>query len=72
MDKFKVVFNILNKVGNVIVRYKEKDVSQDMECRQLLDELQEVCDSFRDIGETEGILARKISHLFLEYLCGEE
>lgn len=72
MDKFTVVFNILNRIGNVIVRYKDKDVSQDKECRQILDELQRECDAFRKIGEAENELALKIAHLFLEYLCRKD
>ncbi len=72
MDRFTVVFNILNKIGNVVVQYKDRDISQDKECRQLLDELQRECDVFKEIGEVENELAVKISHLFLEYLCGKE
>ncbi len=72
MEKFKTVYSIIVDIWKAISKYKEKDVSQDEECEQILAELQEVCDSFRDIGETESILAKEISHLFLEYLCRKE
>lgn len=72
MNKCKVIFNMINDIWKVISKYKEKDVSRDKECKQLLDELQGVCDSFRSIGEAENELAVKISHLFLEYLCRED
>lgn len=73
MDRFTVVFNMLNKVGNIIVQYKNKDVTQDKECREILDELQCVCDMFKlQVGEVEGKLAREVCGAFLEYLCNAE
>ncbi|MCI8955607.1 MAG: hypothetical protein HFG29_01305 [Eubacterium sp.] len=69
MNKYKVIFNMLPDVWKVLSRYKDKDVSQDKECEQILSELQKICDKYRNVGETEGKLAREISHLFLEYLC---
>lgn len=73
MDKYKVILNIINDTWNVIKKYKDEDVSQDKECEQILAELQEVCDKYRlKIGEDEGVLARKVAALFLEYLCKEE
>ena len=73
MNKFKIIFNLIMDTWNVIKNYKDKDVSQDNECKQILSELQEVCDKYRTkVGETEGKLARDIAALFLEYLCGEE
>lgn len=73
MKKFKIVYSIVVDIWKVISKYKEKDVSQDVECKRILAELQEVCDKYREkVGEFEGVLARKVAHLFLEYLCGEE
>lgn len=73
MDKFKIVYNIITDIWKVISGYKNKDVSQDTECEQIISELQEVCDKYREkVGEDEGILARRIAHLFLEYLCGKD
>lgn len=72
MKKFKTVYSIIVDIWKVISKYKEKDVSQDKECKQILSELQKVCDKYGNVGETEGKLAREISHLFLEYLCGKD
>lgn len=73
MEKFKIVYSIIIDIWKVISRHKDKDVTQDNECKQLLSELQTVCDRYRTkVGETEGKLARDIAHFFLEYLCREE
>lgn len=73
MGKYKVVFNILNDIGNIIMKYKSRDVSQDYECKAIVTEFQAVCDKYREkIGDDEGVLARKVATLFLEYLCKEE
>ena len=73
MNKCKVIFNIITDIWKVTSGYKDKDVSQDEECEQILTELQEVCDKHRlKVGENEGMLARNIAHLFLEYLCRKE
>lgn len=73
MEKFKIVYSIIINTWKVISKYKNKDVTQDKECRQLLDELQSVCDMFRlQVGEAEGKLAREVCGAFLEYLCKEE
>lgn len=73
MEKFKIVYNIITDIWKVMSKFKDKDVSQDKECEQILTKLQAVCDKYRlKVGETEGILARKIAHLFLEYLCGNK
>lgn len=73
MEKFKNVYNIIIDVWKVISSYKGKDVSQDNECKQILLELQTVCDKYRTkVGETEGKLTREICALLLEYLCGKE
>lgn len=73
MKKFKTVYSIIVDIWKVISGYKNKDVSQDEECEQILAELQEVCDKYRlKVGENEGILARNVAHLFLEYLCGNK
>lgn len=73
MERFKIVYSIIIDTWKVISRYKDKDVSQDTECQKIISELQEVCDKYRlKIGEDEGVLARKVAALFLEYLCKEE
>lgn len=59
MEKFKTVYSIIVDIWKVISKYKDKDVSQDEECEQILAELQEVCDKYRlKVGENEGMLAR--------------
>lgn len=73
MDKFKIVFNIITDIWKIISRYKNKDVSQDKECKEILDELQAVCDKYTTrVGEVEGVLTRQVAGLFLEYLCSKE
>lgn len=73
MEKFKRVYNIITDTWKIISSYKDKDISQDNECKQILAELQTVCDKYRiEVGETEGKLARDIAALFLEYLCRKE
>ena len=73
MDKFKITYNIITDIWKIISRYKDKDVSKDEECKAILSELQSVCDRYREkVGEDEGELTVKISHLFLKYLCKKE
>lgn len=73
MDKYKVIFNLIMDIWNVVKKYKDKDVSQDNECKQILAELQTVCDKYRvQVGEVEGKLSRDVAALFLEYLCRKE
>ena len=73
MEKFKIVYNIITDIWKVISKFKDKDVSQDTECRAILSELQGVCDKYRiKVGEDEGVLTRKVAALFLEYLCGKD
>lgn len=73
MEKFKRVYNIITDIWKVISSYKDKDITQDNECKQILAELQTVCDKYRiKVGETEGKLARDIAALFLGYLCRKE
>ena len=73
MDKFKTVYSIIIDTWKVISGYKDKDVSKDAECQKIMSELQAVCDKYRlKVVEDEGVLARKVAALFLEYLCKED
>ncbi len=73
MDKFRIAYSIIIKVWRVISEHKDKDVTQDKECKQLLDDLQVVCNEFTErFGDAEGKLTRNIAGLFMEYLCGKE
>ena len=73
MKKYENIHAIVNEIGTIVFRYKNKDITQDDECQQILAELQQVCDKYRiKVGEQEGKLARDISALFLEYLCKED
>lgn len=72
MEKFENIHTIVNEIGTIVFKYKNKDITQDDECQQIYKELQQVCDKYRlKVGETEGKLARDMSALFLEYLCKE-
>lgn len=72
MEKFENIHTIVNEIGTIVFKYKNKDITQDDECQQIYKELQAVCDKYRiKVGEQEGKLARDISALFLEYLCKE-
>ena len=71
MEKYENIHAIVNEIGTIVFRYKNKDITQDDECRQIYTELQAVCDKYRiKVGEQEGLLAVKLSDLFLKYLCG--
>ena len=71
MEKYENIHKIVNEIGTIVFKYKGKDVSQDYECQQIYKELQAVCDKYRiNVGEQEGLLAVKLSDLFLKYLCG--
>lgn len=73
MDKYENIHKIVNEIGTIIFKYKDKDVSQDDECQKIYTELQAVCDKYRnELGEQEGLLAVKLSDLFLKYLCGAD
>lgn len=73
MKKYENIHAIVNEIGTIVFRYKNKDITQDDECQQILAELQQVCDKYRiKVGKQEGKLARDISALFLEYLCKED
>lgn len=70
MERSKRVYSIIVDIWKVISKYKESDISQDAECKAILSELQVVCDMYRQkVGEEEGVLARKVAALVLEYLC---
>ena len=71
MEKYENIHTIVNEIGTIVFKYKNKDITQDDECQQIYKELQTVCDKYRILfGEQEGLLAVKLSDLFLKYLCG--
>lgn len=73
MDKFRIVYSIIIKVWKAMSLHKDSKVTQDDECKKLLDELQVICDEIEEqFGEKESKLAKDISGLFLEYLCRKE
>ena len=71
MEKFENIHTVVNEIGTIVFKHKNKDITQDDECQQIYKELQQVCDKYRiKVGEQEGLLAVKLSDLFLKYLCG--
>ena len=73
MDKYENIHKIVNEIGIIIFKYKDKDVTQDAECKEAYSKLQKMCDKYRnELGEQEGLLAVKLSDLFLKYLCGAD
>ena len=66
MNKFRQAYNIILTVWHVISDYRDKDITQDDICKDVVDKLNEICRTYPE--KAERTLVSKISTALLEYV----
>ena len=66
MNKFRQAYNIILAVWHVISDYRDKDITKDDICRDIVDKLNEICMTYPE--KAERALVSKISTALLEYV----
>ena len=66
MNKFRQAYNIFLSVWHVMSDYRDKDVTQDDLCKEVVDKLNDICRTYPE--KAERTLVSKVSTALLEYV----